>query len=327
MPSYLRPFSRSMVLLRIHGLFASGGMSSGCLSLAAASAAASYVGQGYDCGSAEEPLEAPVEAEGLGEGLAVPEAPVRSLAACPAASVRSFVVFPAALDDEDGADGDDGDDDGAGVLGAVPAPGSGAVDALGLGAGAGEVVAEGVGAGVDLPPPSRPPSRLPRSSSRFGSVFVGLGVGAGAVVGAVVVPDWGAAEAVGAVGAPDEPESEDPEDAVGSALGVDVPPEPVPPEAVPPEPEPSDALGEALGSGVAVDPLVLLALSLGAGVSDCVTQGPALNVVLLGELSSASARCGVRPMPISTAVGMAASATAFPAGTCSLVSSDLRGAA
>jgi hypothetical protein len=43
--------------------------------------------------------------------------------------------------------------------------------------------------------------------------------------------------------------------------------------------------------------------------------------------SSADARRGVSPMPMSTAVGMAAMAIALPAGTCSLVSSDFRGAA
>ncbi len=62
-----------------------------------------------------------------------------------------------------------------------------------------------------------------------------------------------------------------------------------------------------------------------SALSDWVTQGPGLNGFL--GMSSACARCGVRPMPMSTAVGMAASATALPAGTCSLVSSDLRGAA
>jgi len=215
--------------------------------------------------------------------------------------VRSFVVFPASLDEdaEDEADGV-GEDDG-----------SGAVDALGLGAGAGEVVvAEGVGVGVELPPPSSPPSRLPRPSSRFGSEDVADAVGLALGVGAAVVADFGAAEAVGSV-----VDSEDPEDAVGLALGVGV--------AL----VPSDALGLALGSGVAVpDPSLPLALSVGDGVSDWVTQGPALKDAFDGW-SSACAKCGVRPMPMSTAVGMAASATAFPAGTCSLVSSDLRGAA
>ncbi|MFE2430905.1 hypothetical protein ACFXJ5_29710 [Streptomyces sp. NPDC059373] len=43
--------------------------------------------------------------------------------------------------------------------------------------------------------------------------------------------------------------------------------------------------------------------------------------------SSADARRGVSPMPMSTAVGMAAMAIALPAGTCSLVSSDFLGAA
>jgi hypothetical protein len=221
--------------------------------------------------------------------------------------VRSFVVFPASLEE-------DTEDEGAGAA-EDDGAGSGAVDALGLGAGAGEVVvAEGVGVGVGLPPPSSPPSRLPRSSSRFGSEVVvdgvGLALGVSDVVGAAVVADFGAAEAEGSVVAP-----EDPEDAVGLALGVGVPL------------APSDALGLALGSGVAVpDPSLVLALSVGDGVSDWVTQGPALKDAFDGW-SSACAKCGVRPMPMSTAVGMAASATAFPAGTCSLVSSDLRGAA
>jgi len=77
---------------------------------------------------------------------------------------------------------------------------------------------------------------------------------------------------------------------------------------------------------VLVGELVALApgLAEGDGESDCVTHGPGAKG-LLG--SSAWARCGVIPMPMRTAVGMAASATALPAGTCSLVSNDLRGAA
>lgn len=95
--------------------------------------------------------------------------------------------------------------------------------------------------------------------------------------------------------------------------------------------------GLADGDGVALPPLPPVAVSLPAadadedadgvavGVSVWETQGPALNLLL--GISSAWARCGVKPMPIRTAVGIAASATAFPAGTCSLISSDLRGAA
>lgn len=92
-----------------------------------------------------------------------------------------------------------------------------------------------------------------------------------------------------------------------------------------------DALGLVVGSGFGLaavlpgSPVLALSVEEGGGVSDCVTQGPGLNG-LLGS-SSACARCGVKPMPISTAVGMAASATALPAGMCSLVSRDLRGAA
>jgi hypothetical protein len=249
----------------------------------------------------EEPLSAVEEAEGLAVGLAEGDA-------VPAPSVRLLAVFSASLSEAlRAADEDDG------ALGAVLAPGSGAVDALALGVGSGDVVV-GEGVGSDEPPPGNPPSRSPTPSttppSRSGSDVVALGLG----VGDAVVADFGSAEAVGSVAFAECAEDpEDPEDAV--ALGVGV------------LPEPSDALGLALGSGVAVpDPSSPLAvLSVGDGVSDWLTQGPALNV--LDGWSSACARCGVSPMPMSTAVGMAASATAFPAGTCSLVSSDLRGAA
>jgi hypothetical protein len=49
------------------------------------------------------------------------------------------------------------------------------------------------------------------------------------------------------------------------------------------------------------------------------------NVLVDG--SSAWARCGVSPMPMSTAVGIAAMAITLPAGTWILVSSDFLGAA
>ena len=53
-------------------------------------------------------------------------------------------------------------------------------------------------------------------------------------------------------------------------------------------------------------------------------MGPGANGM---SLSSASASLGVSPMPTNTAVGIAASAIALPAGIWSLVSSDFRGAA
>ncbi|CAM5255765.1 hypothetical protein STANM309S_00046 [Streptomyces tanashiensis] len=78
------------------------------------------------------------------------------------------------------------------------------------------------------------------------------------------------------------------------------------------------AVGLALSSGFAVS------VASGVGSSERVTQGPGAKGT---SLSSARASLGVRPMPTNTAVGIAASAIAFPAGPWILFSSDLRGAA
>lgn len=62
------------------------------------------------------------------------------------------------------------------------------------------------------------------------------------------------------------------------------------------------------------------------GSSDRVTHGPGANG--MSARSSARASLGVSPMPTKTAVGIAASASAFlPLGRWSLVSSDFLGAA
>lgn len=82
------------------------------------------------------------------------------------------------------------------------------------------------------------------------------------------------------------------------------------------------AEGVAVGFGFAVS--AGLVLSSGAGSSERVTQGPGAKGM---SPSSARASLGVRPMPTNTAVGMAASAIALPAGPWILFSSDLRGAA
>jgi hypothetical protein len=103
-----------------------------------------------------------------------------------------------------------------------------------------------------------------------------------------------------------------------------------------------DELADGVGVAVA---LLLLALSLeddedfedalglaleddadGVADSSVVSEHDVPEKGFFGS-SSADARRGVRPMPMSTAVGMAAMAIALPAGTCSLVSSDFRGAA
>jgi hypothetical protein len=141
----------------------------------------------------------------------------------------------------------------------------------------------------------------------FVGLVVGLGVALGAVVGADLGSGCGAVVVLGAgLGA----------SVLADGLGLLV------------------GLGDAVVSvdapdvsaGLSVDlPVVALSVDDGVGESDWLTQGPALNGFL--GISSACARCGVKPIPISTAVGMAARATAFPAGTCSLVSSDFRGAA
>jgi hypothetical protein len=61
------------------------------------------------------------------------------------------------------------------------------------------------------------------------------------------------------------------------------------------------------------------------GSSDRVTHGP--GAYGMSWLSAASASRGPNPMPTKTAVGIAASAIALPAGICSLVRSDFLGAA
>jgi hypothetical protein len=107
-----------------------------------------------------------------------------------------------------------------------------------------------------------------------------------------------------------------------------------------------DELADGVGVAVALVPAVLsleddedfedeLALALGVELDEDDADGVADSVVSEHDVpekgffgsSSADARRGVSPMPMSTAVGMAAMAIALPAGTCSLVSSDFLGAA
>ncbi len=124
-------------------------------------------------------------------------------------------------------------------------------------------------------------------------VALGLGPALGAVCGC----DWAAGLVSAGLGDVDGLGAAGVLDGFGAALGLVV------------------ASGFGLGLSAVLALSVVVALSAaadGAGVSDCVTQGPGLNG-LLGS-GSACARCGVKPMPISTAVGMAASATASPAG-------------
>lgn len=245
------------------------------------------------------------EGDGLSVGFGVAVASLRALAAFLAASV---VLLPASL---------------AAFLPLSVAPPA-SEPPLGDGSGFGaEVVGAGVGlvvvgAGVGsvfLPPPSSPLSRSPRPSGSSGLYDeVGLAVG----VGAVVAVDLVSLAAL-------SPE------ALGLALGDGLSPsgladgEGVPePSLAPSLPVDPDFASFPLLS-VFLASLVSCPLAVGDGVSDWETHAPGAKDGVEG--SSAWARCGVRPMPISTAVGIAASATAFPAGTCSLVSSDLRGAA
>ncbi|KPC87202.1 hypothetical protein ADL35_08455 [Streptomyces sp. NRRL WC-3753] len=83
---------------------------------------------------------------------------------------------------------------------------------------------------------------------------------------------------------------------------------------------PGEAGFEAPGSGVGV----ASGSADSDGSSERGTQGPPRG---MSALSSARASLGVRPMPTKTAVGIAASANALPAGIWSFVSSDFRGAA
>jgi len=101
-----------------------------------------------------------------------------------------------------------------------------------------------------------------------------------------------------------------------------------------------DELADGVGVAVALVPAVRsledeLALALGVELDEDDADGVADSVLSEHDVpekgffgsSSADARRGVSPMPMSTAVGMAAMAIALPAGTCSLVSSDFLGAA
>jgi hypothetical protein len=127
----------------------------------------------------------------------------------------------------------------------------------------------------------------------------------------------------------DEDEEAD-ADGVGSALSS----EPESDEEVLPE----DAEAEGVGFAVSPD-LSALAEAVGDGVADALapssepvtaaTQSLYSSAVRLFDdpWSSARASVGVNPIPIRTAVGIAAMATAFPAGMWNLVNSGFLGAA
>jgi hypothetical protein len=91
----------------------------------------------------------------------------------------------------------------------------------------------------------------------------------------------------------------------------------------------TEELADGLGVAVAVLPDLSLPPADGEADADAVSDAVAHDLPENGFFgsSSACASRGVMPMPISTAVGIAAMAIALPAGICNLVSSDFLGAA
>jgi hypothetical protein len=91
----------------------------------------------------------------------------------------------------------------------------------------------------------------------------------------------------------------------------------------------TEELADGLGVAVAVLPDLSLPPADGEADADAVSDAVAHDLPENGFFgsSSACASRGVMPIPISTAVGIAAMAIALPAGICNLVSSDFRGAA
>jgi hypothetical protein len=122
---------------------------------------------------------------------------------------------------------------------------------------------------------------------------------------------------------------------VGVALSSEPEPEPEPDDEESSEPEPvsdPEPEEEADGDGVAVvssEPEGLAEADGDSLPSSAVTQSLYSSTVRLFEVgwSAARARVGVKPMPMSTAVGIAAMAIALPAGTWNLVNSGFLGAA
>jgi hypothetical protein len=101
-----------------------------------------------------------------------------------------------------------------------------------------------------------------------------------------------------------------------------------------------DVLAEGVGSGLSADAEALAeeeeeAEAEGVGLADASLPSTASTHfwyssavrLLAGEWSSARASVGVNPIPMRTAVGIAAMATALPAGTWNLVNSGFLGAA
>jgi hypothetical protein len=126
-------------------------------------------------------------------------------------------------------------------------------------------------------------------------------------------------------------------EADGDGVGVASASEPESDEEEPPEPEPEPESDpepeEAEGDGVTV-----VSSAEGDGLaeadgealpSSAATQSLYSSAVRLFAVgaSSACASVGVKPIPISTAVGIAARAIALPAGTWNLVNSGFLGAA
>jgi hypothetical protein len=206
----------------------------------------------------------------------------------------------------------------------------------------GDALADGVADGdglaeeppeSELPPPRMPPSVSPRVPSRPPLLLDADGVGV-----AVPAPEPDDES--------DEPEPEsEPEPDVAVGWGVALSPEPESGEEVLPESPDCvsfESLAPALaeGDGVAVSPLLEAdgegddEASLDA--SSAVTQSlysSAVRLLAVGDgdgllpLPAARASEDVKPMPISTAVGIATEAMAFPAGMWNLVNSGFLGAA
>jgi hypothetical protein len=197
-------------------------------------------------------------------------------------------------------------------------------------------LAEGVGVGLALSSAAEPPVKTPviaspMSSSRLPPLSEAEGLGV------AVSPDWASlvllAEGVGVGSAPpSEPESDEEESPAEPEESEDPESSEEPEESEESSPAEADADGVgSAASSLSVDssaPGDAEASSSRAATHSLYSSAVRLlDVGFVELLLSACARVGVKPIPIRTAVGIAARAIALPAGMWNLVNSGFLGAA